>query len=81
MKKREKELGEKMKANKMGLKQNTLITLIDLTNDLVSTHKEELTPFEKKRPDMTFLNFSPCLASFDLEPPNIIPSESYKRRK
>ena len=67
--------------NNMGLKQDTLITLLDLTNDLVSTHKEEPTPSEKKRPDMTFLKFSPCLASFDLEPPNIIPSKSYKRRK
>ena len=67
--------------NKMGLKQDTLITLVDLTNDLVSTHKEEPTPFKKKRPDTTFSKFSPCLASFDLEPPNIIPSKYYKRRK
>ena len=43
--------------------------------------KEEPTPFEKKRPDMTFSKFSPCLASFELEPHNIIPSKSYKRRK
>ena len=67
--------------NKMGLKQGTLITLVDLTNDLVSTHKEEPTPSEKKRPDMTFSKFSPCLESFDLEPPNTIPSKYYKRRK
>ena len=67
--------------NKMGLKQDTLITLVDLTNDLVSTHKEEPTPSEKKRTDMTFSKFSLSLASFNLEPPNIIPSKSYKRRK
>ena len=67
--------------NKMGLKQDTLITLVDLTNDLVSTHKEEPTPSEKKRTDMTFSKFFLSLASFNLEPPNIIPSKSYKRRK
>ena len=67
--------------NKVGHNQDRLITLVDFTNDLVSTHKEEPTPSEKKRPDMTFSKFSPCLARFDLEPPNIIPSKSYKRRK
>ena len=59
--------------NKMGLKQDTLINLVNLTNDLISTDKEEPTPSEKKRPDMTFSKFSPCLASFDLDPLNIIP--------
>ena len=67
--------------NKMGLKKDTLITLVDLTNDLISTHKEEPTPSKKKRPDMTLSKISPYLASFDLEPPNNIPSKSYKRRK
>ena len=67
--------------NKMGLKQDTLINLVNLTNDLISTDKAEPTPSEKKRPNMTFSKFSPCLASFDLEPPNIIPSKSDKRRK
>ena len=67
--------------NKVGQNQDRLITLIEFTNDLVSNHKEETTPSEKKRPDMTFSKLSPCLASFELEPPNIIPSKSYKRRK
>ena len=67
--------------NKMGLKQDTLINLVNLTNDLISTDKAELTPLEKKRPDMTFSKFSPCLASFDLDPPNIIPKKSDKRRE
>ena len=67
--------------NKMGLKQDTLINLVNLTNDLISTDKAKPTPSEKKRPDMTFSKFSPCLTSFDLEPPNIIPSKSDKRRK
>ena len=59
--------------NQMGLKQDTLIKFVDLTNDLISIDKVEPTPSKKKRPDMTFSQFSPCLASFDLDPPNIIP--------
>ena len=66
--------------NKVGQNQDRLITLVEFTNDLVSNHEEEPTPSEKKRPDMTFSKFYPCLASFELEPPNIIPSKSYRRR-
>ena len=67
--------------NKVGQNQDRLITLVQFKTDLVFNHKEEPTPSERKRPDMTFSKFSPCLASFELEPPNIIPSISYKRRK
>ena len=67
--------------NQMGSKQDTLIKFVDLTNDLISTDKVEPTPFEKQRPDMTFSQFSPCLASFDLDPPNIIPKSFYKKRE
>ena len=61
--------------NKMGLKQDTLINLVNLINDLISTNKAEPTPSKKKRLDMTFSKISPCLASFDLDPPNIIPKK------
>ena len=44
--------------DQMGLKQDTLIRYVDLTNDLISTDKVEPTPSEKKRPDMTFSQFS-----------------------
>ena len=67
--------------NHMGSKQDTLIRLRDLTNDLISTDKVEPTPSEKKRPNMTFSQFSPCLASFDLDLPNIIPKSFYKKRE
>ena len=67
--------------NKMGLKQDTLINLVNLTNDLISTNKAEPTPSKKKRSDMTFSKFSPCLASFDLDPPNIIPKKFDERRE
>ena len=67
--------------NQMGLKQDTLINIVNLTNDLISTDKVEPTPSEKKRLDITFSKFSPCLSSFDLDPPYIIPKKSYKRRE
>ena len=67
--------------NQMGLKQDTLISLVNLINDLISTDKVEPTPSEKKRPNITFSKFSPCLASFDLDPPNIISKKSNKRRE
>ena len=67
--------------NQMGLKQDTLINLVNLTNDLISTDKVEPTPSKNKRLDITFSKFSPCLASFDLDPPNSIPKKSYKKRE
>ena len=50
--------------NKVGQKQDHLITVVKFTNDLCTTRKEE--PTDKKRPDITFPAFSPCLASFDM---------------
>ena len=67
--------------NQMGSKQDTLIRFVDLTNDLISTNKVEPTPSAKNIPDMTFSQFSPCLASFDLDPPNIIPKSFYKKKE
>ena len=65
--------------NIVGQNQDQLITLMEFTNDVCTTGKEE--PTDKKRPDITFSKFSPCLASFDIDPFNIIPTKSYKRRK
>ena len=65
--------------NKVGQNQDQLITLVELTNDLCTIGKEE--PTNKKRPDTTFSKFSPILESFDIDPPNITPTKSYKRRK
>ena len=65
--------------NKVGHNQDQLITLVEFTNDLCTIVKEEST--DKKRPDITFSKFSPCLASFDIDPPNIIPTKFYKRKK
>ena len=65
--------------NKMGQNQDCLITLVEFRNDICTSGKEE--PTNKKRPDITFPKFPPCFASFDIDPPNIIPTKSYKRRK
>ena len=65
--------------NKVGQNQDRLITLVEFTNDICIFGKEE--PIDKKRPDITFPKFPPCLARFDINPPNIIPNKSYKRRK
>ena len=65
--------------NKVGQNQDRLIILVEFTNDICTFGKEE--PIDKKRPDITFPKFPPCLASFDIDPPNIIPTKSYKRRK
>ena len=62
--------------NKVGQNQDRLITLVEFTS---TSAKEE--PTNKKRPDITFPKFPPCLASFDIDPPNIIPTKSYKRIK
>ena len=65
--------------NKVGQNQDRLITLVEFTNDICTSGKKE--PIDKKRPDITFPKFPPCLASFDIDPPNIIATKSYKRRK
>ena len=65
--------------NKVGHNQDHLITLVEFTNDLCTYGKEE--PTDKKKLDITFPKFPPCLASFDIDPPNIIPTKSSNRRK
>ena len=65
--------------NKVGQNQDRLITLVEFTNDICISEKKE--PTDKKRPDITSPKFPPCLASFDIDPPNIKPTKSYKRRK
>ena len=67
--------------NTMGLKQDTLITAVELTSDIYLTRREIPPADEKKRSEMTFTKFDPSLASLDVDPPNFIPPKTYKRRK
>ena len=65
--------------NKVSQNQDRLITLVEYTNDICTSGNEE--PTDKKRPDITFPKFPLCLASFDIDPLNVIPTKFYKRRK
>ena len=67
--------------NQMGLKQDTLITAVELTSDIYLAGRE-IPPVEgKKRSEMTFTKFDPSLTSLDVDPPNVIPPKAYKRKK
>ena len=67
--------------NQMGLKQDTLITKVELTIDIYLTGREIPPAEEKKRSEMTFTKFDPTLASLDVDPPNVIPLKAYKIKK
>ena len=65
--------------NTLGTRQDQLITLVEYTNDYCLFNKEE--PPAKEKLDISFPKFSPSQARFDLEPPNLKTSKSYKRRR
>ena len=65
--------------NNVGKRQDQLITHMKIIDDIASKQKE--VPLGQKMLDIQIPKFPLCLASFDLDPPNIIPSKSYKRRK
>ena len=65
----------------MGNKQDTLISAVQLTSEIYVKGKEIPPAFERQRFEMKFPMFDPNMASFDVDPPNIIPPKSYKRRK
>ena len=65
--------------NTLGNKQDQLITIMEYTNDYYLLQREE--PLIKENPDISFPKFPPSLATFNLEPPNLKTSKSYKRRR
>ena len=65
--------------NNVGKRQDQLITYMKIIDDITCKQKE--VPPGQKIPDIQIPEFPPCLAIFDLDPPNIIPSKSYKKRK
>ena len=67
--------------NQVGSKQDTLITVVELTSDIYLTGRDIPPDEEKKRSEMTFPKFDLSLASLDVDPPNVIPPKAYKRRK
>ena len=67
--------------NQVGKQQDTLINVVQLNSEIYAKGKEIPTAFEKQKSEMKFPMFDPSMASFDVDPPNIIPPKAYKRRK
>ena len=67
--------------NKVGKRQDMLINAIQLTSDIYVKRKEIPPAYERQRSEMASSKFDPHLASFDIDPPNVIPPKAYKRRK
>ena len=67
--------------NQVGKKQDTLINAVQLNNEIYAKGKDIPSAFERHKYEMKFPKFDPILASFDVDPPNIIPQKAYKRRK
>ena len=67
--------------NQVGKKQDTLISAVQLNSEIYAKGKGIPLAFERQKSDMKFPMFDPNLASFDVDPPDIIPPKAYKRRK
>ena len=65
--------------NNLAHRQDQLVTLVEYTNEYCLFQIEE--PPEKEKPDISIPKFPPSLATFNLEPPNLKTSKSYKRRR
>ena len=65
--------------NNLGSRQDHLVTLVEYTNDYCLFNIEE--PPAKEKPNISIPKFPPSLAAFNLEPPNLKTSKSYKRRR
>ena len=67
--------------NQVGKRQDTLIHAVQLNNEISAKGKEIPPVVERQTSEMKFPKFDPSMASFDVDPPNIIPKKAYKRRK
>ena len=67
--------------SRVGLKQDTLITAVELTINIYLIGMDIPLSEERKISEMTFSKFDHSLASLDVDPPNVIPPKAYKRRK
>ena len=65
--------------NTLGIRQDQLITLVKYSNNYCLFNREE--PPEKEKTDIPIPKFPLSLASFNLEPPNLKSSKSYKRKR
>ena len=67
--------------NQVGERQDTLIRAVQLSNETSSKGKGISPVLERQKAEIKFPRFDPSEASFDVDPPNIIPKRAYKRRK
>ena len=67
--------------NQVGKRQDTLIQAVQLNNEISEKGKEIPPVVDTQTPKMGFPKLEPSMASFDVDPPNIIPKKAYKRRK
>ena len=67
--------------NQVGKRQDMLINAVQLASDIYVKGKEIPLAYERQRSEMASPKFDPQLASFDIDPPNVIPTKAYKRRK
>ena len=65
--------------NNLAHRQDQLVTQVEYTNDYCLFQREE--PPTKEKPDISIPKFSLSLSTFNLEPPNLKSSKSYKRRR
>ena len=67
--------------NQVGKRQDTLISAVQLNSEIYAKGKVIPPAFERQKYEMKFPKFDPSMASFDVEPLDIIPPKAYKRRK
>ena len=65
----------------VGERQDTLIRAVQLNNEISAKGKEIPPALGRQKAEIKFPRFDPSEASFDVDPPNIIPKKAYKRRK
>ena len=67
--------------NQVGVRQDTLIRVVQLNNETSAKGKGVSPALERQKAEIKFPRFEPNEASFDVDPPNIVPKRAYKKRK
>ena len=67
--------------NQVGERQDMLIRVVQLNNKTSAKGKGVSLALERQKAEIKFPRFDPSEASFDVDPPNIVPKRAYKRRK
>ena len=67
--------------NQVGERQDTLIHVIQLSNEISTKGKGIPPTIRREKAEIKFPKFVSSEASFDVDPPNVIPTKANKRRK